>query len=209
MFKIYDISMTVEPSMQVFNDKASNLPIITNVSNHDNGQAVYESRLDMNVHSGTHVDAPLHMLKDGEAIETIGLEQLIGHARVVDLTHCEACITRADLEPLHLQRNEWVLFKTRNSFSEAFDFNFVFLREDGARYLVELGIRGLGTDALGIERAQPEYPTHRSLLRNNVIIVEGLRLKDVAPGTYFMAIAPLKLTGLDAAPARAFLIGGM
>ena len=163
----------------------------------------------MDVHSGTHVDAPLHMLKDGETIETIGLEQLVGYARVVELTHCEKFITRADLEPLALQKNEWVLFKTRNSFTEQFDFDFVFLREDGARYLVELGISGLGTDALGIERAQPEFPTHRTLFRNNVIIVEGLRLKEVPAGTYFMAIAPLKLKGLDAAPARAFLIGGM
>ncbi|WP_308636035.1 cyclase family protein [Paenibacillus silvisoli] len=209
MFKIYDISMTIQSSMQVFNDNESKLPKFTNTSNHDNGQAVYETRLDMDVHCGTHVDAPLHMLKDGETIETIGLEQLIGHARVVDLTHCEAFITRADLEKLNLQRNEWVLFKTRNSFTEEFDFNFVFLREDGARYLVELGIRGLGTDALGIERAQADFPTHRSLFRNNIIIVEGLRLKDVPAGTYFMAIAPLKLAGLDAAPARAFLIGGM
>ncbi|REE87497.1 kynurenine formamidase [Paenibacillus taihuensis] len=209
MFKIYDISMTIEPSMQVFNNTGSKVPKITNVSNHDNGQAVYESRLDMDVHNGTHVDAPLHMLKDGETIETIGLEQLVGYARVVDLTHCEQFITRADLEPLALQKNEWVLFKTRNSFTEQFDFDFVFLREDGARYLVEHGIRGLGTDALGIERAQPEFPTHRTLMRNNVIIVEGLRLKEVPAGTYFMAIAPLKLKGLDAAPARAFLIGGM
>ncbi|MBW7476524.1 cyclase family protein [Paenibacillus oenotherae] len=209
MFKIYDISTTIESGMQVYKNKEEKKPVFRNMSNHDNGQAVYESRIDIDVHGGTHVDAPLHMLKDGDTIETIGLEQLVGHARVVDLTHCKEYITREDLEPLGLQRNDWVLFKTRSSFSEEFDFEFVFLREDGARYLTELGIRGVGTDALGIERAQPEYPTHRTLFRNNIIIVEGLRLKDVAAGTYFMVIAPLKLTGLDAAPARALLIGGM
>lgn len=207
--KIYDISTTIQSSMQVYKNKEEKKPGFRNMSNHDKGQAVHESRIDMDVHCGTHVDAPLHMLKDGATIETIGLEELVGQARVVDLTHCEEFITREDLEPLGLQSNEWVLFKTRSSFSEEFDFNFVFLREDGARYLVELGIRGVGTDALGIERAQPEYPTHRSLFRSNIIIVEGLRLKDVAEGTYFMVIAPLKLTGLDAAPARALLIEGM
>ncbi|NBD27714.1 cyclase family protein [Paenibacillus glycinis] len=209
MFKLHDISMTIEPSMQVYKNKAPKMPNISNVSNHDDGEAVYESRLDMDVHGGTHVDAPLHMLKDGETIETIGLEQLVGMARVVDLTHCADSVTRADLERLSLQRNDWVLLKTRNSFSEAFDPGFVFLREDGARYLIELGIRGVGTDALGIERGQAGHPTHRLLFRNNVVIVEGLRLKDVAAGSYFMVIAPLKLTGIDAAPARAFLIGGM
>ena len=75
--------------------------------------------------------------------------------------------------------------------------------------MIELGVRGVGTDALGIERGQEGHPTHRLLFRNNVVIVEGLRLKDVAAGSYFMVIAPLKLTGIDAAPARAFLIGGM
>ncbi|WP_274649170.1 cyclase family protein [Paenibacillus humicola] len=209
MFKIYDISMTVKPGMQVWENIASKQPSIVNVSNHGSGQAVYESRIDMEVHCGTHVDAPLHMLKGGETIESIGLEELVGYARVVDLTHCRDCITRADLEPLGLVRGDWVLFKTSSSFRDTFDEHFVYLKEDGARYLIELGIRGVGTDALGIERAQLELPTHRSLFRNQVIIVEGLRLKDVAPGTYFMVVAPLKLTGIEAAPARAFLIGGM
>jgi arylformamidase len=209
MFKIYDISMTVKADMPVWGGKEEKRPRTVNVSNHADREAVYESRLDMDLHTGTHVDAPLHMLKDGATIESIGLEELVGHARVADLTQCEDCITRADLEPLGLQRNDWVLFKTRNSLHEAFDPGFVYLREDGARYLVELGVRGVGTDALGIERSQPEYPTHRTLFRNGVIIVEGLRLRDVPAGTYFMVVAPLKLTGLEAAPARAFLVGGM
>ena len=72
MFRLHDISMTIEPSMQVYKNKAPKMPNISNVSNHDSGEAVYESRLDMDVHGGTHVDAPLHMLKDGETIETIG-----------------------------------------------------------------------------------------------------------------------------------------
>jgi arylformamidase len=106
-----------------------------------------------------------------------------------------------------LQKGEWILVKTKNSYSNTFESDFVFLREDGARYLVEVGVRGIGTDGLGIERSQEAYPTHRTLFRNNVIIVEGLRLKEVPPGTYFMVIAPLKLTGIEAAPARALLIG--
>lgn len=206
MFKVYDISMTIEPSMQVYKNKEEKKPKIYNVQNFQNGRA-YESRIDLDVHCGTHVDAPLHMLENGATIETIGLEELVGYARVLDLTHVQEAVTKEDLEPFGLQRGDWVLLKTRNSFSDEFDMNFVFLREDGARYLIDLGVRGVGTDGLGIERAQPEYTTHRPLFRNNVIIVEGLRLKDVPAGTYFMVIAPLKLTGIEAAPARALLIG--
>ncbi|MFC3804229.1 cyclase family protein [Cohnella sp. GCM10012308] len=206
MPRIYDISMTIEEGMQVWKNYEAKKPSITNVQNHDQGKP-HESLLTMNVHTGTHVDAPLHMLAGGATIETIPLEQLVGPARVLDLTHVKDSITKDDLVPFNIQKGERLLFKTSSSFSEEFLMDFVFLREDGARYLAEIGIAVAATDALGIERAQAEYPTHRTLMRAGVVIVEGVRLKDVAPGSYWLAIAPLKMTGIDAAPARALLIG--
>jgi arylformamidase len=205
MPKIYDISMLIEEGMQVWKNYDHKKPSITNVQNHSEGKP-HESLLAMNVHTGTHVDAPLHMLPDGATIETIPLERLVGPARVLDLTHLKGHIAKEDLEPFAIQRGERILFKTSSSLTEEFDMDFVFLREDGARYLAEIGIGLVGTDALGIERAQAEYPTHRSLMRKDVIIVEGLRLKDVEPGNYMLVIAPLKMTGIDASPARAFLM---
>ena len=207
MFKIIDISMTIEDGMTVYKNKEEKKPKIYNSSNFQTCRT-HETRIDLDCHGGTHIDAPLHMLEDGATIETIGLEQLVGTCRVLDLTHVGMDgIGSGDLKPHNLQRGEWILLKTQNSFTEAFDPNFIFVNEDGARHLIEAGIRGVGIDSLGIERSQPEYTTHRPLFRNGIIIAEGLRLKDVAPGTYFMVIAPLKLTGIDGAPARAFLIG--
>jgi len=206
MYRIYDISMTIQEGMPVWKNYEHKKPKITNVQNHDMGKP-HESRLDMDVHCGTHVDAPLHMLPGGATIETIGLEQLVGTARVLDLTHCKEYIAKEDLEPYAPQKGERILFKTSSSLHEEFDANFPFLREDGAKYLVERGVSLVGTDSLGIERAQAEYPTHRTLMRGGVVIVEGLRLKEVEAGTYLLVIAPLKLTGIDAAPARAFLLG--
>jgi arylformamidase len=205
MPKIYDISMTIEESMQVWKSYEHKKPKITNVQNHDEGKP-HESLLAMNVHTGTHVDAPLHMLAGGETIETIPLERLVGPARVLDLTHAKDFITKEDLEPFAIQRGERILLKTSSSFSEDFLLDFVFLREDGAKYLADIGVGLVATDALGIERAQAEYPTHRTLMRNDVIIVEGVRLKEVTAGNYTLVIAPLKLTGIDASPARAFLM---
>lgn len=205
MPRIYDISMTIEESMQVWKSYEHKKPVITNVQNHSQGKP-HESQLNMNVHTGTHVDAPLHMIANGDTIETIPLERLVGPARVLDLTHLKGLITKEDLVPFAIQRGERILFKTSSSFSEDFNVEFVFLREDGAQYLAEIGVGLVATDALGIERAQPEYPTHRTLMRNGVIIVEGLRLKEVEAGNYMLVIAPLKLTGIDAAPARAFLM---
>ncbi|MEO3946802.1 cyclase family protein [Gorillibacterium sp. CAU 1737] len=204
--KIYDISMTIQADMQVYKNKDEKRPAFTTMSDHVTGKA-HETRIALDAHTGTHIDAPLHMIAEGATIESIPLESLVGPARVLDLTGVQDGISRADLEPFAIQPGEWLLFKTRNSLSEEFDFEFIYLKEDGAVYLSEIGVKGVGTDGLGIERAQPNYGTHRTLLAKNVQVVEGLRLKDVPGGSYFLVIAPLKLTGIEAAPARAFLFG--
>ncbi len=204
--KLYDISMTIRADMPSWGNDPAKKPRIENVQNHDQGQP-HESLLSMNLHTGTHVDAPLHMIAGGDTIETIPLEQLVGPARVLDLTHVVGSIAKSDLEPFAIQKGERLLFKTSSSFSEEFRDDFVFLREDGARYLAEIGIRIAAIDALGIERSQEGYPTHRTLMKSGIVIVEGLRLKDVPAGNYWLVVAPLKMTGTEASPARAFLIG--
>lgn len=206
--KIYDISMTIRPDMQVWKGYEHKKPSITNDSNFQTG-TTHESRINLNVHTGTHIDAPLHVLENGATIESIPLERLVGPARVLDLTGAEPSIGRAELAPFAIQRGEWVLFKTRDSYNESneFDKQFVFLNEEGAKYLAEIGVNGVAIDALGIERDQPGYPTHKTLFTANIIIVEGVRLKDVPAGNYTFILAPLKLEGLDGAPARAMLLG--
>src|SRR5699024_4167968 len=109
------------------------------------------------------------------------------------------CITKKDLESLNIEKDDFVIFKTKNSesFVDEFDFNFVYVADDAANYLVEMGIKGVGIDSLGIERVQEGHPTHRTLFKNKIIIVEGLRLKDVSEGEYFMVAALLKILGTD------------
>lgn len=89
---------------------------------------------------------------------------------------------------------------------EDFDFEFVYLDKSGALYLKEKEIVGVGIDALGIERSQPDHETHKILLEAGIVILEGLRLKDVEEGEYFLYAAPLKIKGAEAAPTRAVLI---
>lgn len=203
--KMYDVTATVYEGMTVYKNKPEKQPTIKTVTN----GYVTESRIDMDLHCGTHVDAPLHMVNAGETFETISLEKLVGSCKVLDLTAVEDRITRSDLEGFDLVQGDFVLFKTKNSFEEAFSFQFIFLSEDGAEYLTELGVRGLGTDALGIERSQEGHPTHKKLFAGGVIVIEGLRLAEVPAGEYFMVAAPLKLTGTDAAPARVLLFEGL
>ncbi|MEX1029820.1 MAG: cyclase family protein [Paenibacillaceae bacterium] len=206
MLRMYDITMTIHPGMQVWNNDESKKPILRNESTLETATA-YESRIDMNAHTGTHIDAPLHMVEGGAPIESIALERLVGPARVLDLTDVVGSIGREHLKPFGIQRNEWLLFKTKNSFSEQFDLQFVFLNADGAAYLRDIGINGVATDGLGIERDQPGCPTHHTFFAADILIVEGIRLKDVPAGNYTFILAPLKLEGIEAAPARAFLMG--
>lgn len=203
--KIHDVSMPIYKGMPVYKNIEDKQPSFNTVTNGH----VTESRITLDAHVGTHTDAPLHMINDGDTIETIGLERLVRKCKVLDLTKVEGLIEKEDLEGQKIEKDDFLLFKTKNSFDEEFNFEFIALGESGAKYLSEIGIEGVGIDGLGVERAQPGHPTHRTLFSNDIIVIEGLRLKDVAAGEYFMVAAPLKLVGIDAAPSRVILLEGI
>jgi arylformamidase len=167
---------------------------------------VTETRIAMDVHTGTHVDAPLHMVPGGDTIETLPLEKLVRKAKVIDLTNAEDSINAEDLAGKDIQKGDFVLFKTKNSWDKEFNFEFIYVNHEAAKTLAEIGVSGVGIDALGVERAQENHPTHKQLFKNEIIIIEGLQLKDVPEGEYLMVAAPLKIRGLDASPARIVLI---
>ncbi|WP_071460052.1 cyclase family protein [Bacillus massilinigeriensis] len=200
--KIHDITMPIYEGMPVYKNKQEKQPELRTKTNGH----VTESRLCLDVHTGTHIDAPLHMMNDGETFESIAIERLVRQCKVFDMTAVEEKITLKDIENLSIGEGDFVLFKTKNSFDEIFNFDFIFVAEDAARHLAEKGISGVGIDALGIERAQEGHPTHRTLMSKDIIIIEGLRLGEVKAGEYLMVAAPLKLQGTDAAPARILLI---
>jgi arylformamidase len=201
---IYDVSMLIHPSMQVYKNKEEKKPQFNTVANHpDNG--VHETSVTMNLHTGTHIDYPLHMIAEGKTSDNEILETLMGPCKVIDFTHIKDGISQKDLEPYTITKNDFILFKTKNSLSDNFLSDFVYLDESGARYLREKHVRGVGIDGLGIERAQPTHPTHKLLLSNDIIIIEGLRLKGIHEGTYELYCLPLKIQGVEAVPARVLL----
>lgn len=203
--RMYDVTGAIFEGMTVYKNKPEKQPKIRPQTN----GYVTESRIELDVHTGTHVDAPLHMVVDGETFETIPLDKLVGACKVLDLTDVDDRITQADLKRFAIEKGDFLLFKTKNSFSEEFSFEFVYLAHDGAEYLASLGVRGVGTDALGIERSQEGHPTHKTLFAAEIIVIEGLRLQEVEQGEYFLVAAPLKLLGTDAAPARVLLFEGL
>lgn len=204
--KIYDISMSISKDMMVYKNQESKKPKIFQSASFEKNDH-YETEITINMHTGTHIDAPLHMLKDGLPMSVYSIKDYISEAKVLDLTHLKNKITKADLEDFDIQKDDFILFKTRNSFSEIFEKDFVFLEKSGADYLCKIGIKGIGIDALGIERSQPEHDTHKVLFENSIMIVEGIILKDVPEGNYQLIILPLKILETEAAPARAILMG--
>ncbi|WP_067728595.1 cyclase family protein [Oceanobacillus damuensis] len=203
--KLYDVTTAIFEGMSVYKNKEEKQPKLNTVTNGH----VTETRVELDLHTGTHVDSPLHMINDGDTMETIKIEDLVGKVKLFDLTHVEDRIKKEDIASFDIGKDDFVLFKTKNSLEDEFNFEFIFVAKDAAAYLAEKGIKGVGVDGLGIERAQEGHPTHRTLFKANVIVMEGLRLADVPEGEYFMVAAPLKIQGTDAAPARVLLFDGL
>jgi len=203
--RIHDISMVIKPSMTVYKNKPSKIPNLKQSATFaSNG--VYETDIAMNLHTGTHIDFPLHTLEAGKNSTGHPIETFLGTARVIDLTAISDCVDVKDLISLNIEKNDFILLKTRNSLREDFDFDFVYVNLSAAQYLAEKGIRGVGIDSLGIERNQPNHPTHDTLLKAGIIILEGLRLKDIQPKSYQFICLPLKIDDVEALPVRAVLI---
>lgn len=203
--RLIDISMTITETMQVYKDDPKKRPVIEVMHDFSNSTA-YGTKATLDMHTGTHLDRPLHMLAGGKDMSTLLLDDLIGSCKVFDLTNVADGITEADLMTLPIEAGDFVLFKTRNSFEETFNPQFIFLKADGASYLAAKGIRGVGIDGLGIERSQPLHETHEALLGQEIHILEGLRLAHVAPGSYQLIALPIKMASTEAAPVRAVLI---
>ncbi|NLI60715.1 MAG: cyclase family protein [Clostridiales bacterium] len=202
---IIDISMPITIDMPVYKNRDEKRPSIELVRDFTSG-SVYESRLSIELHTGTHIDAPLHMIEGGEDITVYPIARSVSPCRVLDLTNIEDGITKEDLVNKEIVAGEFVLLKTRNSWHDEFNPDFIYLEESGAKYLVEKGIIGAGIDSLGIERSQADHGTHKSLLGNGIMILEGLRLKHVQEGIYMLIAAPLNIPGVEASPVRAFLM---
>lgn len=168
-----------------------------------------KSKVILSSHVGTHVDAPAHFLSNGQFTEYLSLNSLIGTAFVFDFQDMENKITSSLLSKYKIPKKTILLLKTRNSkknYNDPFDYNFVYLTSDAAQYCIDIDIKAIGIDYLGIERNQPNHETHILLMKKNIPIIEGLRLNHVKEGTYFFICLPLAIQGLEAAPARAILI---
>jgi arylformamidase len=204
--KVYDVTLTIHPAMVVY---SGNPPVaVDTVKSIAQGGSSNISLLHIGTHTGTHADAPGHFIPGAPGIDSVAPEVLLGLARVYQLPEAHH-ISRQVLEGLDLKGVTRLLLGTRNSAllrQGQFDTDYAFVSEDAARYLVELGVKLVGVDYLSVEEYQKEgRPTHHTLLRAGVVIVEGLDMTGVPPADYELLCLPLKLRDGDGAPARVLL----
>jgi arylformamidase len=175
----------------------------------EKGDVATVSRMSLGLHTGTHMDAPLHFIRGAITIDQMPLDATVGPARVIPIADTKS-IKRDELVAHNIAAGERILFKTSNSArswkSDRFDEDFVFISADAARFLAEVGVRTVGVDYLSVGGFREDGPeTHHALLGAGVWIIEGLDLSAVEPGEYELVCLPLRLIGAEGSPARAIL----
>ena len=207
--KIYDVTVPLSEQTPVYEGD----PTVQIESAHAiaKGDAANVSRLCFGAHTATHVDAPAHFIEGGRRVDQLEFAKLLGKCRVVEINESVMAIEAAHLTDL--EGVERVLFKTRNSdfwndLAQGFRKDFTYIAPDAAQALVDLGIKLVGIDYLSVERfGSEDFLTHITLLKNEVVIIEGLDLREVSGGDYELVCLPLKMVGGtgDGAPARTIL----
>lgn len=208
MSRIYDISVPIRSGGLVY---PGNPDIdITLQQAVAKGASANVSTIRFGSHTGTHADASRHFFDDGDPVDKIPLERLIGPALLLRFGNDVRSVGAAELQAHNLDGHKRILLATRNSaFLSQNEFvkDYTFLAPDGAEYLVEKGVELVGIDYLSIEQFHSgHHRTHRTLLAKSVVIVEGLDLSVPSAGEYQFICLPLRLEGCDGAPARAVLI---
>ena len=203
-----DISVPISTGMAHWPD---NPPVdLQRTLDMDRGDKANVSRWTLGVHSGTHMDAPVHFQPGAASIDQMPLDATVGRARVIRIRD-RVQVTVRELEPARIRRGERILLRTRNSPAawqgQRFVEDFVHLSTEAAQWIAARGVRALGVDDLSVGGylARHGAAVHHALLGAGVWIIEGLDLSRVPAGQCDLICLPLRLVGSDGAPARALV----
>jgi len=208
--KIIDISLKIDNKIHLWPGEHNKLNIIK--TKYLDTDGVNVSRINMGLHTGTHIDSPLHHIKDAQSVNEINLNNFYSKAQVIDLTHVNNSIKLEDIINIDFTEKV-ILFKTKNSLlyktRDTFFKEYIYLEECAANYLVKKDINIIGIDYLSIENFyNKEAIVHKILFSNNIFVLESLDLNNVEAGIYTFIGFPIKLVDTEASPVRAILIKG-
>jgi arylformamidase len=207
--RYFDVTVAISESVPIYEgDPAASVDGVKAI---ERGDGANVSALCFGAHTGTHVDAPNHFIEGTRRVDELDVDKLIGLCRVVQLPDDIVAV-----EPEHLPDLagiERLILKTRNSAlwntpEDGFRTDFTYLTHPTAKLLMDAGIKLIGIDYLSIEAPGSEgHPVHITLLEKEIVILEGLDLREVEPGDYELICLPLKYIGGtgDGSPARTVL----
>ncbi|HKP68052.1 MAG TPA: cyclase family protein [Pyrinomonadaceae bacterium] len=207
--KIYDVTVAVSETVPIY--EGDPRVEIEGVKGIATGDSANVSKLCFGAHTGTHVDAPNHFIEGTRRVEDLELMKLVGPCRVIEV---DDSVTAIGVEHVKgLAGVDRVAFKTRNSAfwnepEKGFRTDFTYISPEAARALADAGVKLVGIDYLSVERfGSDDYATHTTLLEKEIVILEGLDLREVPAGDYEIVCLPLKYVGAtgDGAPARTIL----
>ena len=192
--RIIDISQEVLSCETYEGDPTPRAERITDMKR---GELYNLSAFSMCAHNGTHIDAPLHFFEDGRSVDKIPLEYFVGECFVAE-EKGDICAKKA-LEILEKAKksgaDKRILIK-----------GDVTVTEDGARVFADADILLLGNESQSVGPIDSPMAVHKILLRKDIVLLEGITLKDVKEGRYILNCAPLNLAGFEGSPCRAILI---
>ena len=205
---LIDLTHTITPEIPVF--PGDSAPVIQPVATLT-GDGFRTSCLTISSHAGTHMDAPSHLLRTGSNLDQMPMSQFSGRATVVDVSEAGPVIAEDFLRAQHddLLCADFILLYTGWECrwgSESFlEDTFPVLDEGGAKFLASCGLKGLGTDAVSVDRIHGPQTVHTALMKTGAVILENLCLKKVRGRKDFLFFAlPMKFQNSDGAPVRAF-----
>ena len=163
-----------------------------------------------NLHTGTHIDTPIHFVAGGSDAETVSLEKFYGKAKVFALD-CDEKVDPCHVEHLPVEPGDIVVLNILKNNAlmkcDTFRTDYAYLTAEAAQILVDKGAKAVGINFFAIAQCTPttDKTSHHILLENDVVIMEGLDLTHVPEGTYTMFCLPLKIAGGNGSPVRAVL----
>ncbi len=189
---IYDISRELLSAPLFPDDDGPKLETVLSMAD---GSLFNLSNLHMCVHNGTHVDAPLHFIEDGDSIEDVSLDKCIGHCTVIE---CDHPLTGQEAEELLPHIRKRLLIKGNGAITQSAAF-----------VLREGGIKLVGVETMSVGDISAPRAVHLELLGAEVALLESLNLSKVPVGDYYLVAAPLKIKGAEGSPCRAILLKGI
>ena len=207
--KIYDVTVPISETVPIYEGDPP--ASIKSESAMERGDAANVTSLCFGAHTGTHVDAPNHFIEGTRRVEDLEIEKLIGFCRVVEIHEDVMAIEPAHLPDLN--GVERLFFKTRNSAfwntpEDGFRTDFTYITPEAARMLAAARLSLIGIDYLSVEKfGSTDFATHKILLEKEIVLLEGVDLRQVPAGDYELICLPLKYIGStgDGAPARTIL----